>query len=123
MFLLFSLSVLSQEKCYKFSTIDMRTSTGWEIKDIPGFVVFYKDENTDTISIVTENRYYTMYVKSKLLFVRQYNYLYTLVDDNGSESSIRLIFENKSDEYIQFYIYSNRPGEKYFRLCLEKCKK
>ena len=121
-FLLVSSILFSQEKRFEFETVDMRTPTGWDIKNIPGEVVFYEDRESHTISIVTHNRDYKMYVKSKQLFIRQYNYLYTLIDDNGNESSVRIVMENKSDDYVEFYFYSDRPGEKYFRLCLKQCK-
>ena len=120
-FLLASSILFSQEKRFEFETVDMRTPTGWDIRNIPGEVVFYEDRESHAISIVTHNRDYKMYVKSKQLFVRQYNYLYTLIDDNGDESSVRIVMENQSDDYVEFYFYSDRPGEKYFRLCLKKC--
>jgi hypothetical protein len=116
-----SFSSFSQEKRFEFETVDMRTPDGWEIRNIPGEVVFYEDKESHTISIVTEKRNYKMYVKSKQLFIREYNYLYTLIDDDGDESSVRIIMENRSDDYVVFYFYSDRPGEKYFRLCLKKC--
>jgi hypothetical protein len=116
-----SFSSFSQEKRFEFKTVDMRTADGWDIRNIPGEVVFYEDKESHTISIITEKRNYKMYVKSKQLFVRQYNYLYTLIDDDGDESSIRIIMEKRNDDNVVFYFYSNRPGEKYFRLCLKKC--
>ena len=121
LFLLFSFNIQSQEKRFEFETVDMRTPDGWEIRNISGEVVIYEDNKSHTISIVTEKRNYKMYVKSKQLFVRQYCYLYTLIDDDGDESSVRIVMENRSDDYVEFYFYSNRPGEKYFRLCLKKC--
>ena len=120
-FLLVSSILFSQEKRYQFETVDMRTPEGWEIRNISGEVVIYEDNKSHTISIVTEKRNYKMYVKSKQLFVRQYSYLYTLIDDDGDESSVRIVMENNCDDYIEFYFYSDRPGEKYFRLCLKKC--
>jgi hypothetical protein len=121
LFLLFSFNIQSQEKRFEFETVDMRTPDGWEIRNISGEVVIYEDNKSHTISIVTEKRNYKMYVKSKQLFVRQYCYLYTLIDDDGDESSVRIVMENRSDDYVEFYFYSDRPGEKYFRLCLKKC--
>jgi|694.fasta_scaffold11127_1 hypothetical protein len=120
-FLVISSISFSQEKRYEFESIDVRTPDGWDIKKIKGEVVFYEDRKTNTISIITEHRNNKMYVKSKQLFIRQYNFLYTLVDDYGNESSIRIELENISDDYVVFYFYSDRPGEKYFRLCLKKC--
>lgn len=116
-----SFSSFSQERRFKFETVDMRTPDGWDIKNMSGEVVFYEDKESHTISIVTEKRNYKMYVKSKQLFIREYNYLYTLIDDDGDESSVRIIMENRTDNYVEFYFYSDRPGEKYFRLCLKKC--
>jgi hypothetical protein len=116
-----SFSLFSQEKRYQFETVDMRTPTGWDIRNISGEVVIYEDNKSHTISIVTEKRNYTMYVISKQLFVRQYCYIYTLIDDDDYESSVRVVMENQNDNYIEFYFYSDRPGEKYFRLCLKKC--
>ena len=116
-----SLLSAGQETRFEFESIDVRTPDGWDIKKIEGEVVFYEDRKTNTISIITEHRNNKMYVKSKQLFIRQYNFLYTLVDDYGNESSIRLELENRSDDYVVFYFYSDRPGEKYFRLCLKKC--
>jgi hypothetical protein len=122
LFILFSsFNTISQEKRFEFETVDMRTPDGWEIRNISGEVVIYEDNKSHTISIVTENKNYKMYVKSKQLFVRQYCYLYTLIDDDDDESSVRIVMENKCDDYIEFYFYSDRPGEKYFRLCLKKC--
>jgi len=121
LFILFtSFNTISQEKKYQFETVDMRIPNGWDVKNIPGEVIFYEDDESHTISIVTPNKNYKMYVKSKQLFIRQYNYLYTLIDDDGDESSVRIIMENKCDDYMEFYFYSDRPGEKYFRLCLKK---
>lgn len=123
LFVLFSsFNLVPQEKRFEFETVDMRTPDGWDIKKIPGEVVFYEDKESHTISIVTEKRNYKMYVKSKQLFIREYNYLYTLIDDDGDESSVRIIMEDRKDDNMTFYFYSDRPGEKYFRLKLKKCK-
>ena len=121
-FLVISSISLSQEKRYEFESIDVRTPDGWDIKKIKGEVVFYEDRKTNTISIITEHRNNKMYVKSKQLFIRQYNFLYTLIDDYNNESSIRIELKDRSWDYIEFYFYSDRPGEKYFRLCLKLCK-
>ena len=122
MLILVSLISFSQEKRYEFKTVDMRTPDGWDIRNISGEVIFYEDKKSHTISIVTEKRNYKMYVKSKQLFIRQNSYLYTLIDDDGDESSVRIELENINWNYIEFYFYSNRPGEKYFRLYLKLCK-
>lgn len=122
LFLLTSFSINSQEKRFEFESIDVRTPTGWDIMKVNGEVVFYEDKETNTISIITESRNNKMYVKSNQVFIRQYNFLYTLVDDSDNESSVRVVLENRSWDYIDFYFYSDRPGEKYFRLCLKQCK-
>ena len=120
--ILFSTLVLCQERRYEFESLDVRTPDGWDILPVQGEVIFYEDNKTHTISIVTPSRNYKMYVKSKQLFIRQFNYLYTLVDEDYLESSIRIALENESWDYIDFYFYSDRPKEKYFRLCLKLCK-
>jgi hypothetical protein len=112
----------SQEKRFEFESIDVRTAEGWDILPVHGEVVFYEDKHTNTISIITASRNYKMYVKSKQIFIREYNFLITLVDDDYLESSIRIDLENRSWDYVDFYFYSDRPGEKYFRLCLKQCK-
>jgi hypothetical protein len=116
-----SFSSFSQERIFEFESIDVRTLTGWDIKKIKGEVVFYEDRETNTVSIITEHRNNKMFVKSNQMFVRQYSFIYTLIDDYGNESSIRIELENRCWDYIQLYFYSDRPGEKYFRLCLKKC--
>jgi len=120
--ILISTLALSQEKRFEFESIDVRTPDGWNILPVQGEVVFYEDSETNTISIITPNRTNLMYVKSRQLFVKDYNFLYILVDDYGNESAIRIILQNRSWNYIDFYFYSDRPYEKYFRLCLKRCK-
>ena len=121
-FLLISTITYSQERRFEFESIDVRTPDGWNILSVQGEVIFYEDNKTHTITIVTPSRTNLMYVKSKQLFIKQYNFLYTLIDDYNKESSILIILENRSWDYIEFYFYSDRPGEKYFRLCLKQCK-
>jgi hypothetical protein len=123
MFILVSSISFSQERNFEFESIDVRTPDGWDIKKIKGEVVFYEDNETNTLSIITENRNNKMYVKSNQMFIRQYSFLYTLIDDYGNESSIRVELENRCWDYIELYFYSDRPGEKYFRLCLKRCDK
>jgi hypothetical protein len=123
MFILVSSISFSQERNFEFESIDVRTPDGWDIKKIKGEVVFYEDNETNTLSIITENRNNKMYVKSNQMFIRQYSFLYTLIDDYGNEYSIRVELENRCWDYIELYFYSDRPGEKYFRLCLKRCDK
>ena len=121
MLCLISINTFSQGR-FEFKTVDKRTPTGWDIIDLPGDVVFEETENGNTISIITSRRNYKMYVKTNNIFVREYNFLYTLIDDDGDESSVRIILKNGSWDEADFYFYSDRPGEKYFRLKLKKCK-
>ena len=121
-FLLVSTITYSQERRFEFESIDVRTPDGWNILSVQGEVIFYEDDETHTITITTPNRTNLMYVKSRQLFLKEYNFLYTLIDDYNNESSIRISLENRSWDYIEFYFYSDRPGEKYFRLCLKQCK-
>lgn len=119
---LFATLTFSQEKRFEFESIDVRTPDGWNILPVQGEVVFFENKVTNTITIITPNRTNLMYVKSKQLFIKEYNFIYTLVDDFDNESSIRIMLENRSWDYVIFYFYSDRPGEKYFRLCLKRCK-
>ena len=112
----------SQEKRFEFESLDVRTPNGWQILPVQGEVVFYEDEVTNTISIITPSHINLMYVKSRLMFVKEYNFLYTLVDDYDNESNVRIVLENRGWDYIDFYFYSDRLAEKYFRLCLKRCK-
>lgn len=121
-FLLVSTITYSQERRFEFESIDVRTPDGWNILSVQGEVIFYEDNKTHTITITTLNRTNLMYVKSRQLFIKEYNFLYTLIDDYNNESSIRIALENRSWDYIDLYFYSDRPGEKYFRLCLKQCK-
>ena len=120
--LLISALTYSQERRFEFESIDVRTPEGWNILSVQGEVIFYEDDETNTISIITLSRNYKMYVKSKQMFIRQFNYLYTLVDEDYLESSIRIELDHENWDYLSFYFYSDRPGEKYFRLCLRQCK-
>jgi hypothetical protein len=115
-----NINIFCQERIFQFESIDVRTSDGWDVKEIKGKVVFYEDNKTSTITISTEHRINKMYVKSKQIFIRQYNFIYTLIDDYDNESSVRVILDNISWDYVTFYFYSDRLEEKYFRLCLTK---
>jgi hypothetical protein len=121
-FLLISTTSYSQKMRFEFESIDVRTSVGWNILTVQGEVIFFEDAKTHTISIITASRTNLMYVKSRQLFLKEYNFLYTLIDDYGNESSILIVLENRSWDYIDLYFYSDRPGEKYFRLCLKRCE-
>jgi hypothetical protein len=120
--ILVSTLTFSQERRFEFESIDVRTEIGWDILPVQGEVIIYEDNKTHYISIITPSRNYKMYVKSHQIFIREYNFLYTLVDEDYNESSIRIALENRSWDYVDFYFYSDRPGEKYFRLCLKQCK-
>lgn len=120
--ILVSTLTFSQEKRYEFESLDVRTEIGWNIFPVNGEVIFYEDNKTHYITIITPSRNYKMYVKSKQLFIRQFNYLYTLVDEDYLESNIRIELDYENWDYLTFYFYSDRPGEKYFRLCLRRCK-
>ena len=109
LFLMLSFSSFSQEKRFEFETVDMRTPDGWDIRNIPGEVVFYEDKESHTISIVTEKRNYKMYVKSKQLFVRQYCYLYTLIDDDDDLRSCPPAQRGQSVDEAQFRRQIGQP--------------
>ena len=120
MFLSFCSWIYSQKSTYYFDVLENRTSYGWETKSHPGEVVFDESTNVCTVTMFTKEKVYKMYITSKLLFFRQRNFLYTLIDDVGSESRIRLVFEDEFCKFAELYFYSNRKGEKYYKLCITK---
>lgn len=98
-----------------------RTPTGWDKVDVRGEVIFYEDKNTRTVTIVTPKRVELLYVKSRQLFIRQDTFLYTLVDEDYKECSFRIVV-NETLNTLEFYYYSDRVEEKYYRLKLQKCE-
>lgn len=111
----------SQETRYEFAYRENRTPTGWNRIETTGEVIFYEDTNTNTITIVTSQKYQQLYVVSKQLFIRQDSYIYTLVDDYHNECRIRLVIKDSTD-ILELYYYSDRVEEKYYRLILKKCR-
>ena len=111
----------SQESKYSFDYRENRTPTGWQKVQTPGDVIFYEDRYSHIVTIVTNSRFEYLYVKSKQLFIRQGTFLYTLVDSNYNECRLRIVTKNSSD-IVELYYYSDRVGEKYYRLRLKKCK-
>jgi hypothetical protein len=87
----------------------------------PGDVIIYEGKYSHTVTIITENRFEHLYVKSRQLFIRQDTLLYTLVDENYKECSLRIVI-NGSLDTIDLYYYSDRVEEKYYRLILKKCE-
>lgn len=119
-FMLTHLFTYSQKSIYQFDILENRTLNGWEAKPHPGEIVFDESTNVCTVTMFTKEKVYKMYITSKLLFFRQRNFLYTLIDDVGSESRIRLVFEDEFCKFAELYFYSNRKGEKYYKLCITK---
>jgi hypothetical protein len=111
----------SQERKYSFDYRENRTPTGWEKVEISGDVIFHETKYTNTITIVTPDRYEIFYVKSRQLFIKQEVFLITLVDDFWRESSIRLVVKGTLDT-VDLYFYSDRVEDKYYRLILKKCE-
>jgi hypothetical protein len=111
----------SQERKYYFECRENRTPTGWITIDTPGDVIIYEGKYSHTVTIVTDNRYEHLYVKSKQLFIRQDTFLYTLVDEDYNECSLRIVV-NGSLNTVDLYYYSDRVEDKYYRLILKKCE-
>jgi hypothetical protein len=111
----------SQERKYSFDYRENRTPTGWEKVQTSGDVIIYEDDYSHTITIVTENRFEHLYVKSKQLFVKQDTFLYTLVDEYYNECSLRVVVKGTLNT-VDMYYYSDRIEDKYFKLTLKKCE-
>jgi hypothetical protein len=116
--LLVSITSLGQsiDGRYEFSFRENRTPDGWSTVDVSGEVVF----NNNEVEIITLMKREQLYVKSKQLFIRQKSFLYTLVDNNYRECSFRVVVKDTLNT-IELYYYSDRVGEKYYRLNLVKC--
>ena len=106
---------------YEFQYRENRTPNGWDKVNTPGKVIFYEDKNTNTVTIITSKRVELLYVKSRQLFIRQDTFLYTLVDEDYKECSFRIVV-NETLNTLEFYYYSDRVEEKYYRLKLQKCE-
>lgn len=119
--LFFTQLTFSQEIKYSFEYRENRTPTGWQILETPGDVIFYEGKYSHTVTIVTNNKYEHLYVKSKQLFIRQQQFLYTLVDEYYNECSLRIVVQDTLDT-VELYYYSNRKEDKYYRLKLKKCE-
>jgi hypothetical protein len=119
--LLISNITFSQEIKYSFDYRENRTPTGWQKVQTPGDVIIYEDRYSHTVTIVTENKFEHLYVKTKQLFIRQDTFLYTLVDVDYNECSLRIVVLKTLDN-LELYYYSDRIEDKYYRLILKKCK-
>ena len=119
--LLLTQFTFSQERKYSFEYRENRTPDGWEKVQTPGDVIFYEDKYSNTVTIITKNKFEYLYVKSKQLFLRQDTFLYTLVDEDYKECSFRVIVLGTLDN-LELYYYSDRKEEKYYRLILKKCE-
>jgi hypothetical protein len=111
----------SQERKYSFECRENRTLTGWQVVETPGDVIIYEGRYGHTVTIITQNRFEHLYVKSKQLFIRQDTFLYTLVDEYYNECSLRVVVLGTLDN-LELYYYSDRKEEKYYRLILKKCE-
>jgi len=106
---------------YEFHYRENRTPNGWDKVETSGKVIFYEDRETNTVTIITSDRKELLYVKSRQLFIKQGSFLYTLVDDDYRECSFRVVVKDTLNT-LEFYYYSDRVGEKYYRLILMKCE-
>jgi hypothetical protein len=112
---------LSQERKYSFECRENRTPTGWATVDTPGDVIIYEDRYSHTVTIITDTKHEHLYVKSRQLFIKQDTLLYTLVDEDYNECSLRVVVKESLDN-LELYYYSDRVEEKYYRLILKKCE-
>ena len=119
--LLLTQLTFSQERKYHFDYRENRIPTGWQKVQTPGDVIIYENKYNHTITIITESRFEHLYVKTKQLFIRQDTFLYTLVDIDYNECSIRIVVIKTLDN-LEFYYYSDRVEDKYYRLKLKKCE-
>jgi hypothetical protein len=117
--LLVSTLCLGQPKIYEYQTFDKRTLDGWKIIQIPGEV--HIDNLTKEIIITNQNACLTFNWISKQQFIRKGSYLYRLVNWNDTLVTMKLDYEENSDN-IELYYYSDEPGMEYFRLRLTLCK-
>lgn len=111
----------SQERKYSFECRENRTPTGWATVNTPGDVIIYEGKYGHTVTIITENKFEHLYVKSKQLFIRQDTFLYTLVDEDYNECSLRIVVKDSLNT-VDLYYYSDRIEDKYYRLILKKCE-
>ena len=119
--LLISNLSFGQERKYSFEYRENRTPTGLQKVQTPGDVIIYEGKYSHTVTIITENRFEHLYVKSRQLFIRQDTLLYTLVDEYYNECSLRVVVKESLDN-LELYYYSDRIEDKYYRLILKKCK-
>lgn len=119
--LFLAISSYSQSGNYCFEFRENRTTTGWDVVEGTGKVIFYSDENSETLTIFEKEKSRVFYVKSKLMYLRQDTFLYQLVENKEKESKVRLVILGSLNT-IDLYFYSDRKEEKYFRLRLKKCE-
>ena len=106
---------------YEFKFRENRVQKGWDKVDTPGEVIFYEDENINTVTIITFKKVELLHVISKRLFTRKGSFLYTLIDDNFKECSLRIeTFDTLNN--LELYYYSNRTKERYYKLILKRKK-
>ncbi len=108
----------SQSGNYSFEFKENRTSTGWDIIEGTGIVIFYSDENSETLTILEKEKSRVFYVKSKLMYLRQDTFLYQLEEKDGKQSKARVVVLGSLNN-IDLYFYSDRKEEKYYRLRLK----
>jgi hypothetical protein len=119
--LLLTQLTFGQERKYSFEYRENRTPTGWEKVQTSGNVIIYEDRYSHTVTIVTDTKHEHLYVKSRQLFIKQDTLLYTLVDENYNECSLRVVVKESLDN-LELYYYSDRVEEKYYKLTLKKCE-
>lgn len=102
---------------YEFQFKENRTPTGWDKVIGKGKVIFYEDNKTNTVTIITPEKEELLYVQSRQTFITNDTLLYTLIDKNKKECSFRIVINQNNT--LDLYYYSDRIEEKYYKLKLK----
>ena len=113
---------IGYSQSYEFETIDVRTpesSTGWEIRQIPGEVRILPDSS---VEFVTPYNYQQFTFLGELPFYLKRETISRYVDQNENDIRIRWDWSDSTMNYVDMYFMSNIDDNRYFRLCLKRCK-
>ena len=108
----------ANSQTYTTNQLNVRTADGWDVYEKVIEVIFVKNKQEDTITITTDGNSKLYYVTSKMLFVKSNSFIYTIEDEKHEKSSLRIVTNDLNE--LDFYFYSDRLKEKYFKLKLIK---